>query len=78
MTLNMSECAFALLYVVDAALRLYVFYFSCRLLTDAMKVHPCLRYYVLRWYEIYVRGMGARFPPPYYNGTLELPPVLHA
>jgi hypothetical protein len=34
------------------------------------KASSCLRYYFLRWYEVYVRGMRARFPPPYYNGTL--------
>jgi hypothetical protein len=36
------------------------------------KAHRCLRYYYLRWYEVYQRGMGSRLPPPYYNGTIEV------
>ena len=32
------------------------------------RMFGCMRYYFLRWYDAYARGMNDRLPEPYYDG----------
>ena len=36
------------------------------------RMKGCMRYYFLRWYDFYARGVGSRLPEPFFDGEVAI------